>query len=68
MAQLKSMIRTQFTSPTDYVTKSATVTASATQTIDVVLDAVSDSDSDPEVASLDPDVVDASTHSGSEKK
>lgn len=55
-------------SKTDYVTKSATVTASATQTIDVVLDAVSDSESDPEVASLDPGVVDASTHSGSEKK
>lgn len=55
-------------SKTDYVTKSATVTASATQTIDVVLDAVSDSESDPEVASLDLGVVDASTHSGSEKK
>lgn len=55
-------------SKTDYVTKSATVTASATQTIDVVLDAVSTAESDPEVASLDPDVVDASTHSGSEKK
>lgn len=55
-------------SKTDYVTKSATVTASATQTIDVVLDAVSAAESDPEVASLDPDVVDASTHSGSEKK
>lgn len=55
-------------SKTDYVTKSATVTASATQTIDVVLDAVSAAESEPEVASLDPDVVDASTHSGSEKK
>jgi hypothetical protein len=55
-------------SKTDYVTKSATVTVSATQTIDVVLDAVSAAESDPEVASLDPDVVDASTHSGSEKK
>lgn len=55
-------------SKTDYVTKSATVTASATQTIDVVLDAVSVFESDPEVASLDPGVVDASTHSGSEKK
>lgn len=55
-------------SKTDYVTKSATVTASATQTIDVVLDAVSAAESDPEDASLDPDVVDASTHSGSEKK
>lgn len=55
-------------SKTDYVTKSATVTASATQTIDVVLDAVSAAESEPEVASLDPGVVDASTHSGSEKK